>query len=186
MRAFDPALALALAISLLLHGLLLASADPPLAQRDPAPAAEQLAVTLSPAALPATAPALRLDEEKPSEISVPRRSQQAPRVTAAAAAPARHSADPVSLLTGEAAAAANRQLAEELLYPPAAIASGMEGQALVLLFLDAGGNAIAARLEASSGYELLDLAAVRAARTLRALPSSAPREALLPVRFRLH
>ena len=56
---------------------------------------------------------------------------------------------------------------------------------LVLLFLDASGNAIAARLEASSGHALLDDAAVRAARTLRALPDSAPREALLPVRFRL-
>ena len=56
---------------------------------------------------------------------------------------------------------------------------------LVLLFLDTGGNAIAARLESSSGHALLDDAAVRAARTLRALPGSAPREALVPVRFRL-
>ena len=44
---------------------------------------------------------------------------------------------------------------------------------------------ITARLEASSGHAILDEAAVRAARALRALPASAPREALLPVRFRL-
>ncbi len=55
----------------------------------------------------------------------------------------------------------------------------------MLLVLDASGNAIAARLEASSGHALLDDAAVRAARTLHALPESMPREALLPVRFRL-
>ena len=55
----------------------------------------------------------------------------------------------------------------------------------MLLFLDASGNAIAARLEASSGHALLDDAAVRAARTLRSLPDSAPREVLFPVRFRL-
>ena len=54
-----------------------------------------------------------------------------------------------------------------------------------MLFLDEAGNAIAARVEASSGHKLLDDAAVRAARTLKALPASAPREALVPVRFRL-
>ena len=54
-----------------------------------------------------------------------------------------------------------------------------------MLFLDPAGNVIAARLESSSGHALLDDAAVRAARGLRSLPDSAPREALLPVRFRL-
>ena len=78
-----------------------------------------------------------------------------------------------------------QQLARELFYPPAAIERGLEGEALVLLFLDASGNAIAARLESSSGHALLDDAAVKAARTLRSLPDTAPREALLPVRFRL-
>ena len=77
------------------------------------------------------------------------------------------------------------QLARDLPYPPEAIERGLQGEALVLLFLDAAGNAIAARIEASSGHALLDDAALRAARTLRALPASAPREALLPVRFRL-
>jgi protein TonB len=76
-------------------------------------------------------------------------------------------------------------LSRALLYPREAIERGIEGEATVLLFLDESGNAIAARLEASSGHALLDDAAVRAARTLRALPGGAPREALLPVRFRL-
>jgi protein TonB len=70
-------------------------------------------------------------------------------------------------------------------YPPEAIERGLQGEALVLIFLDETGNAIAARIETSSGHALLDEAALRAARLLRALPASAPREALLPVRFRL-
>ena len=88
-------------------------------------------------------------------------------------------------MSGEAARVAHAQVARELLYPPEAIARGLQGEALVLLFLDEAGNAIAARIEASSGHALLDEAALRAARTLRSLPASAPREALVPVRFRL-
>ena len=88
-------------------------------------------------------------------------------------------------LSGEAARSAMSQISRVLLYPREAIEQGIEGQATVLLFLDESGNAIAARLETSSGHEVLDDAAVRAARTLRALPGGAPREALLPVRFRL-
>ena len=89
------------------------------------------------------------------------------------------------MLAGEAARKAGAQIARELYYPPEAIERGLEGEALVLLFLDESGNAIAARIESSSGHALLDAAAVRAARTLRAMPAGAPREALLPVRFRL-
>ena len=88
-------------------------------------------------------------------------------------------------LEGEAALRAVEQLRRALPYPPEAVERGLQGEALVLLFLDASGNAIAARLEASSGHALLDDAALRAARTLRSLPDSAPREVLLPVRFRL-
>lgn len=88
-------------------------------------------------------------------------------------------------LSGTAARVAHSQISRALLYPREAIEQGLEGEATVLLFLDESGNAIAARLEASSGHALLDEAAVRAARTLRGLPGSASREALLPVRFRL-
>ena len=101
---------------------------------------------------------------------------------ASAAAPA---AEMRPRLEGEAARHVAEQLRRELPYPPEAIERGLQGEALVLLFLDAAGNAIAARIESSSGHALLDEAAVRAARTLRALPDSAPREALVPVRFRL-
>ena len=97
--------------------------------------------------------------------------------------PLRHTG--AQALAGEAARKAGEQIAKELFYPPEAIERGLEGEALVLLFLDEAGNAVAARIETSSGHPLLDGAAVRAARTLKSLPASAPREALLPVRFRL-
>lgn len=90
-----------------------------------------------------------------------------------------------SIATGDVTTIASRQIAEHLLYPPEAIARGLEGEAQVLLFLDEAGNAVAARLERSSGHAILDDAAVRAARAVRALPEGTPSEVLLPVRFRL-
>lgn len=70
-------------------------------------------------------------------------------------------------------------------YPEEARRRGIEGEALVLLIIDPSGNVVAARLEQSSGYRLLDDAALSAVRSLRSLPSDAPQESLLPVRFRL-
>lgn len=72
-----------------------------------------------------------------------------------------------------------------LYYPAEAIARGLEGEVLVLLILDEAGHAVAARVEQSSGHPLLDSAALRVARALRSLPADAPRETLIPVRFRL-
>lgn len=123
-------------------------------------------------------------------VRVSRPLLEAPRAAATVALPRpsgpflpRTSGPP--LLQGEAALKAAEQMRSELPYPAEAIQRGLQGEALVLLFLDASGNAIAARLESSSGHALLDDAALQAARSLRSLPHSAPREALVPVRFRL-
>ena len=70
-------------------------------------------------------------------------------------------------------------------YPVEAIRQGIEGEALVLVMLDPNGQVSAARIEESSGHRILDDAALRAVRALRSLPADAPRETLLPVRFRL-
>lgn len=88
-------------------------------------------------------------------------------------------------MQADLAAQASRQIARHLLYPEEAIVRGLEGEALVMLFLDADGNAVAARLERTSGHAILDDAAVAAARQVSALPEGEPREVLLPVRFRL-
>ena len=77
------------------------------------------------------------------------------------------------------------QQREGLFYPEAAIRQGLEGEPLVLLVLDETGSVIAARIEQSSGHAILDQAALRAVRALRSIPADAPREVLLPVRFRL-
>jgi len=193
MHFIDPALAKALVLSVLLHALLFATGNwlvQP-GRRTAGAVGVQLDVTLRPREASALQqPPLFLDESPQPAARPPARVRPA-RAPSDPAGPSAHApraavtADTGPLLAGEAAQHANAQLTRELLYPPEAIARGLEGQALVLLFLDASGNAVAARLETSSGHALLDEAAVRAARLLRALPDSAPREALLPVRFRL-
>lgn len=72
-----------------------------------------------------------------------------------------------------------------LFYPRESIALGEQGEVLVLLILDHDGQVVGSRIEQSSGYPRLDDAALRAVRSLRALPADAPRETLIPVRFRL-
>jgi protein TonB len=185
-----PFLGPALALSLALHAaaisvLMQAGAPKPWAPR---PAQAELTVTMR---LP--------DAPAPPRLILPREVQRnanaaATRVLArppgkvpapVIVVPAEPRADSPQRLSGEAALRAAEQLRRELPYPPEAIERGLQGEALVLLFLDTSGNVAAARLEASSGHALLDDAAVRAARSLRALPDNAPREALLPVRFRL-
>lgn len=176
-----PLLARALALSVVLHAALLATGArlasllPSVARPADTTLKARLAEPL-PVPVPAPQPELRMREDTP-----PARAPAAkPKPRADAAAP-----PSLQVLAGEAASKAAEQVGRELFYPPEAIERGLEGEALVLLFLDASGNAIAARIESSSGHAILDAAALRAARTLRSLPASAPREALLPVRFRL-
>lgn len=80
---------------------------------------------------------------------------------------------------------AQRRLAEHLYYPPEAIARGLEGEVRLLLSLDDAGNVLDAQVASSSGHDLLDRAAVRAAFAMGRLPGAGAREAILPVMFRL-
>jgi periplasmic protein TonB len=194
MRFINPVLGKALVLSLILHALALAAGDW-LAQSLHSAirvtemrldATLQLREALQEPQLPRL-----LDESSPPVVRppapVPRERQPVALADSPAYAPrVAYAPDAGSAAADEALRRANTQLARELLYPPEAIARGLEGQVLVLLFLDASGNAIAARLEASTGHALLDDAALRAAKTLRTLPNGVPREALLPVRFRLY
>jgi len=70
-------------------------------------------------------------------------------------------------------------------YPREAIEKGLEGETIVLLWLDDEGQLLDAKIAKSSGYTILDLAALRA---VRAAPRFAPgqREILFPVTFTLH
>lgn len=170
----------ALAGSLLLHGFVVAGSQS-LARlsssRPPPSSIDALQATLVPRAT--GAPTLIAPEAPSADAPVKAGAKRVPL----AKAPVDHA--PKTGVAADLATLASRQVAHRLLYPEEAVARGLEGEALVLLFLDAAGNAVAARLEKSSGHALLDAAAVAAARGVRALPEGDDREVLLPVRFRL-
>ena len=178
MTRTDYRLAAALFVSLLIH-LLSFLPGPPPASRPPAPP-PLLARLQAPPAAPEAAPEivpLSLPEPPPPIAPPavrPRPLKPAPSPSAAAPGWQRE---------------IRRQFSEQQergdFYPAEAIARGLEGEVLVLLLLSPEGSVIAARVEQSSGHPLLDDAALRAVRALRALPADAPRETLIPVRFRL-
>lgn len=176
-------LALAIAASLLAHGLLLL--PPAAAPRKPPPPPRLQASLQPPPPLPAV-PELKLEQPAaaPPPHSRPAAAQPvAPRPPQPAPTP--RPANRPSTWTE-----AVRQHLQELqkrgqFYPQEAIARGQQGEVLVLLLLDENGQVGAARVEQGSGYPLLDAAALQAVRSLSALPADAPRQTLLPVRFKL-
>lgn len=175
---------LALIASLLLHSLpwLLNQIPPP---KPPLPPKPSLTATLAPQALPAPVapppPALILPEPPKPETrpppAPPKPEKQKPRE------------NPLN-----APKTWNLAIAQQLkslkdrqeYYPQEAISQGLQGEVLVLVIIDENGNITAARVEESSGHRLLDEAALRNVRTIRSLPADAPRQALLPLRFKLH
>ncbi len=89
-----------------------------------------------------------------------------------------------SALQGSSLRRAQSALSEHLFYPPEAVARGLEGEVVLLLVLADNGRLISADIARSSGYGLLDQAALDAARRIGALPGN-PRQTLFPVSFRL-
>jgi len=87
-------------------------------------------------------------------------------------------------LKGRALDAAMAALAREEFYPREAIRHEIEGRVVLLLTLDAAGRVTAIEVASSSGHAILDDAALRAATRIVRL-SGGPRQALLPVEFRL-
>lgn len=180
-------LSAALLLSLACHAGFLGLIPSPAGARAAAP---RLEARLQP---PPATPAAQEPPPAPATTQAPPVRQAeppAPRKAAPKPAPARFRQPPASfngypVLAGAAARSAFSQLARQPLYPQEAIARGLQGEVLLLLFLDGAGNVLAARVERSSGQPLLDQAAVAAARQLKALPEGAPREAILPVYFRL-
>lgn len=175
MTRTDYRLVLALIVSLLLHLLPLISEliTPAPAPPPPAPA---LKAELRPPP-PPERPPLTLPEQPPAKATPPKpaKLQKAPEV-----------AGKTKTWHDEVRKQFKKLDERDLFYPAEAIARGLEGETLVLLILDEAGHAVAARIEQSSGHPILDNAALGAARSLRSLPADAPRETLIPVRFRLH
>lgn len=171
-------LALALVLSLLLHispfigGLV---QTPPAAP--PTPPIQAALRPAAPAAPAASTVPLELEKKPP-----------APPVAQKQETPRRNSPNNIKSTktwTQEVRKQFNKQLEDGLFYPAEAIARGLEGEVVVLMLLDERGQVSAARVEQGSGQAILDAAALRAVRSLHSLPADAPRETLLPVRFRL-
>ena len=77
-----------------------------------------------------------------------------------------------------------QRLAAHVFYPPEAVEQGLEGEVRLLLRLDAKGRLLEARVVGSSGYLLLDEAAISAAYATGTFPGGGA-EMILPVDFRL-
>lgn len=177
-------LSLALLVSLSLHGLLLFGAyrlagdtashlqraHPPLQARLQPPRAVPPADQLY---LPAARRAPQ--RATPPDTGKPATGQHGMRIVRSPARDGRQ----------HAVREVQQQLAQRLLYPPEAVAQGLEGEVQVLIVLDAQGAVLGARIERSSGSALLDEAALRAAREVRGVAAAASQEMLLPVRFKL-
>ncbi|MDR0737310.1 MAG: energy transducer TonB [Zoogloeaceae bacterium] len=169
-------LTLALSCSLVLHVALLAGSARWLLKNPVLPPQTPNAL-LARLAKAAPRPQLTLPAEAESPPASPppaAREKSRPSPEASAASP-----------TAILSASAHRQLGRLDFYPLTAIQNGWQGEAWVRIFLDDDGNVIAARLEASSGYPLLDEAAVNAARGLKSLSRNGLDSAILPVRFKL-
>ncbi|RIX46902.1 MAG: energy transducer TonB [Rhodocyclales bacterium GT-UBC] len=174
----DYRLALALTLSLLFHTL------PFLAELLPRPPAK-----------PATPPPLQVSLKAPPPPIQPQWIAPPPRQQAETGKPAPRlieptrkspsTTKPMPNWTDEVRRQFRKQHENGDFYPTEAIARGLEGEALIFAVIDSDGHVAAARVEQGSGFTLLDQAALRAVRSLRALPADTPRETLLPVRFRL-
>lgn len=169
-------LLLTLGLSLALHLLPFINAllpSPPATQALPQPAIQ---ATLQP--LPAQ-PELRLEPPKPTTTAPAQHNKPQPAPSGSKPVKPKdwthHVRDHLRKLDHDGQ-----------FYPAEAIARGLEGEVLIFMVLGTEGQVVAARIEQRSPHPILDEAALRAIRSLRSLPADAPREVLIPVRFRLH
>jgi protein TonB len=164
-------LILALALSLALHsGLFLPDIVKRLSAAPPRPA---LQASLRLPSKPDADPLLKntIDSEETPPASMP-------------APPVATQGKPKTVAKREEQAA-QRKLSQHLFYPPEAIARGLEGEVRLILRLAADGSVDGVSIAASSGYPVLDNAAVKAAYAMGNLTGATSRELILPVIFRL-
>jgi protein TonB len=176
MTSPDNRLLLTLGLSLALHLLPFMSAllpSPPTAQ----PTA-QLPIQATLQARPAQ-PEIRLEPPKPPPQSSTEHNK--PQATTSGSKPAKPKD-----WTHQVREHLRKLDQDGQFYPAEAIARGLEGEVLIFMILGTEGQVVAARIEQRSPHPILDDAALRAIRSLRSLPADAPREVLIPVRFRLH
>lgn len=163
-----------LALSALLHGLLLALP----AREDAVPKATPPRLQARLATPPPPAREMPLTEPLMKDTTSERKDETRP-----APPPVRAGARP-----GAAARAreqAQQQLNHHVFYPPEAVERGLEGEVKLRLQLDATGRVIDMAVLSGSGHALLDQAALDAARQIGRIDAGGAEELLLPVVFRL-
>lgn len=169
-----PRLILALALSLALHGSLLLPdilKRPPVA---PPPPALQALLRLPPKS-----------EAVPAEPLLKNTlgSEEAPPVAKLPPPPVQQ-AKPASTVRRDVQVA-QKKLSKTQFYPPQAVEQGIEGDVRLILKLSADGSVDDVGIAASSGYPILDNAAIKAAYAMGKLTGVSSRELILPVIFRL-
>ncbi len=84
-----------------------------------------------------------------------------------------------------------RAVRKDFKYPRAAVRASMEGRAVVSITIDAEGQIVGAKLSRSSGYDILDKAAVTAAMSISKVPKApaelewSRRQVKIPFKFQL-
>lgn len=182
MTRTDYRLFAALALSLTLHLLpFLPNFD--FGQKKPPTVASMVAELRPPPAAPATPPLTLPEQPKPAATEAPKASP--PEKPTAPRPEPKSAAKAPKTWTQTVREHLKKLDAAGQFYPAEAIAQGLQGEVDVLLIIDEAGKVTAARVEQSSGHAILDEAALRAVRSLQSLPADAPRQVVLPVRFRL-
>lgn len=176
-------LALALAVSLALHGALLLPVDRWWRAPPPAPAPPRLPPALQ-ASWSAAALATHPEEIATTGATAVATTQAAPANAVPPVPTLRRETAKPGPLKGRALATALAALTREEFYPREAIARGLEGRVVLLLALSADGTVTTVEIASTSGHAILDQAAVHAAGRIGMLPGG-QRQALLPVEFSL-
>lgn len=161
MGAFD--IRHGLFISLLLHGLLVASGFGGRA-----------------AILPDSRPAMLH-----AELQRPERPAEAVLKDTFHRTDGPRSVPPPEARPGAGPDAGSRRESPRVFYPSEARARGWEGEVTVLLILDPAGRILNAEVAASSGHEVLDRAALAAVTALGTVSAGGKTQMLWPVVFRL-
>lgn len=172
-------LILAIALSLALHGGLLLPDALKRLTAAPSPPALQATLRLPPRPeTPDAEPLLKntLDNEP---VEPAPKIAKAPAVQPAPGKPA------VRPAIKREIQAAQKKLAKYLYYPPEAVARGIEGEVRLIITLTEDGSVADVNIAASSGYPILDNAAIKAAYATGRLSGATSRELILPVIFRL-
>lgn len=115
---------------------------------------------------------LKEDPGTPAEAKPPRRPGRDPNTVP------RPSAKPAQEQIPEAASV-------EMLYPPEALALGLEGEPVLWVEVDANSRIVSVGIGASSGHPILDEAAVKQLWQLGKLEGHRSKTLLFPVKFKL-